>query len=242
MKIGYNVPREQRKEMVKLISEVLDGAEIKYLRVPSCSYLVGGFEVTRTMELVYEDDVEQETVDKVLNALSHAGYQSEDALVEKESEEEEETMEEQQTAVEGDLVTISLPNDLDEQAKQNLDAIIAGRKTLFQEAFESKSLTYEERDGQICFPWFHNTSGEEIDAYSLFLTRLIRYAKESKRITAKDKAADNPRYAFRCFLLRLGFIGQEFKAARKILLRPLSGSSSFRDQHRKGENVHEVSE
>ncbi len=43
MKIGYNVPKEQRKEMVKVISEALDGAEIKYLRVPSCSYLVGGF-------------------------------------------------------------------------------------------------------------------------------------------------------------------------------------------------------
>ena len=35
-------------------------------------------------------------------------------------------------------------------------------------------------------------------------------------------------YAFRCFLLRLGFIGEEYKAERKILLSKLSGSSAFK--------------
>ena len=47
-------------------------------------------------------------------------------------------------------------------------------------------------------------------------------------VTAKEKETDNPKYAFRCFLLRLGFIGDEYKADRKILLRNLSGSSAFR--------------
>lgn len=35
--------------------------------------------------------------------------------------------------------------------------------------------------------------------------------------------------AFRCFLLRLGFIGSEYKAERKILLRNLTGSSAFKN-------------
>ncbi len=39
---------------------------------------------------------------------------------------------------------------------------------------------------------------------------------------------DNDKYAFRCFLLRLGFIGDEYKAARKILLGNLTGNSAFR--------------
>ena len=39
---------------------------------------------------------------------------------------------------------------------------------------------------------------------------------------------DNEKYAFRCFLLRLGMIGEEYKAARKVLLRNLTGSSAFR--------------
>ena len=53
-------------------------------------------------------------------------------------------------------------------------------------------------------------------------------ARNQKRINAKEKEVDNEKYAFRCFLLRLGFIGDEHKATRKILLRNLSGSSAFK--------------
>ena len=52
--------------------------------------------------------------------------------------------------------------------------------------------------------------------------------RNQKRINAKEKEVDNEKYAFRCFLLRLGFIGAEYKAERKILLRNLSGSSAFK--------------
>ena len=61
-----------------------------------------------------------------------------------------------------------------------------------------------------------------------FLTALCEMARTQKRITAKEKEVDNEKYAFRCFLLRLGFIGEEFKAERKILLRNLTGSSAFK--------------
>ena len=44
--------------------------------------------------------------------------------------------------------------------------------------------------------------------------------------------AENEKYAFRCFLLRLGFIGEEYKVERKILLKNLTGSSAFKN----GEN------
>lgn len=53
-------------------------------------------------------------------------------------------------------------------------------------------------------------------------------AKTQKRVTAKEKETDNQKYAFRCFLLRLGFIGDDYKAARKILLRNLEGSGAFK--------------
>ena len=58
-------------------------------------------------------------------------------------------------------------------------------------------------------------------------------ARNQKRITAKEKETDNEKYAFRCFLLRLGFIGAEFKAERKILLRNLTGSSAFKSGAKK---------
>lgn len=62
-------------------------------------------------------------------------------------------------------------------------------------------------------------------------------AKKQKRITATAKEVDNEKYAFRCFLLRLGFIGEEYKAARKILLSKLNGSSAFKSVVAKQEEV-----
>jgi hypothetical protein len=52
-------------------------------------------------------------------------------------------------------------------------------------------------------------------------------AKDAKRVSSKPTETDNDKYAFRCFLLRIGFIGKEYKTARKILLRNLTGNSAF---------------
>lgn len=58
---------------------------------------------------------------------------------------------------------------------------------------------------------------------------------KQKRIQAKDKVVDNEKYAFRCFLLRLGFIGIEYKADRKILLKNIEGSAAFKKGAKGGE-------
>ena len=54
--------------------------------------------------------------------------------------------------------------------------------------------------------------------------------KQRKQLAevATPAETDNDKYAFRCFLLRLGFIGDEYKIARKVLLRYLTGNSAFR--------------
>lgn len=56
-----------------------------------------------------------------------------------------------------------------------------------------------------------------------------------KNIVKSIKEVDNPKYAFRCFLLRLGFIGDQYKQTRKILLKRLSGSSAFKIGKKGGE-------
>ena len=68
---------------------------------------------------------------------------------------------------------------------------------------------------------------DAITAYTAFLSALCKMSKEQKRITAKAKPIDNEKYAFRCFLLRLGFIGDEYKQSRRILCRYLCGNSSY---------------
>ena len=77
--------------------------------------------------------------------------------------------------------------------------------------------------------WFPFTaSPDETAAYTEFVEKLCGMAKRVKRVSGKPTETDNDKYAFRCFLLRLGFIGDEYKAARKILLKNLTGNSAFR--------------
>ena len=54
-----------------------------------------------------------------------------------------------------------------------------------------------------------------------------RYAKKSA--SPKPQQNENPKYAMRTWLLRLGFIGEEFETARDILTRRLSGDAAFRN-------------
>ncbi|NCC69938.1 MAG: virulence protein, partial [Clostridia bacterium] len=58
-------------------------------------------------------------------------------------------------------------------------------------------------------------------------------------VNSTEKAVENEKYAFRCFLLRLGFIGSEYKSERKILLANLTGSSAFKNGQTKDEEVKE---
>ncbi len=62
--------------------------------------------------------------------------------------------------------------------------------------------------------------------FSLLLSQM---AKEVKTASPKPQQHENPKYAMRTWLLRLGFIGDEFKTARKVLTRRLSGDASFRN-------------
>jgi hypothetical protein len=96
---------------------------------------------------------------------------------------------------------------------------VASKEALIKKALGVDALPIEVDDEKVSFPWFTGfPQPEKISAYAHFTGKLIGMAKTQKRVTAKEKETDNEKYAFRCFLLRLGFIGDEYKAARKILL------------------------
>ncbi|KEI05968.1 hypothetical protein [Clostridium botulinum] len=62
----------------------------------------------------------------------------------------------------------------------------------------------------------------------LFAEALNDSAKKFKSSSPKEKQTDNEKYTFRTWLLRLGFIGDRYKRARKELLKNLGGNSAFR--------------
>ncbi len=90
-------------------------------------------------------------------------------------------------------------------------------------------LPVEIGDDKVAFPWFETADGDTVKAYTHFISALCGMSVKLTRITAKAKELENEKYAFRCFLLRLGFIGEKYKAERKILLKNLTGSSAFKN-------------
>lgn len=68
----------------------------------------------------------------------------------------------------------------------------------------------------------------QLKGYIQFCLLLSQMAKEVKSASPKPQQHENPKYAMRTWLLRLGFIGDEFKTARDILTRRLAGDASFR--------------
>ena len=112
---------------------------------------------------------------------------------------------------------------------ENLQKIIANKQMLFQCAFRTDSTEVEITEEKINSTWLpYTTDSDEIAAYTQFISRLCDMARDAKRVSLKPTETDNDKYVFRCFLLRLGFIGKEYKTARKILLRNLTGNSAFR--------------
>ena len=68
----------------------------------------------------------------------------------------------------------------------------------------------------------------QLKSYIQLCLALSQMAKEVKTATPRPQQNENPKYAMRTWLLRLGFIGDEFKTARDILTRRLAGDTAFR--------------
>lgn len=69
----------------------------------------------------------------------------------------------------------------------------------------------------------------QLKAYIQLCLALSQMAKEVRTASPKEQQKENPKYAMRTWLLRLGFIGDEFKTAREILTKRLAGDTAFRN-------------
>lgn len=131
-------------------------------------------------------------------------------------------------------LTVEIPDTgFTPETRENLKKIIASKATLLKQALETNNLPITECDGKITFPWFtlHGLDGEA-DAYNRLVAALCKMAKNQKRVTATEKPVENGKFTMRLFLIRLGFIGNEYKTARRILLRNLTGNSSWKSGHK----------
>ena len=220
MNVKTNAQGKDRKNLVKAIAEIT-GQEAKYNGAPGFTYTVGNYTVERDGSITTEDEAGMKSLATVLR---EGGFEIEmpEPAEEKESEAEEEMT--------TDSWTLTMPReDFTETQVDNLEKIIASKAGLIKKALDCEDPIVILTEDRVVFPWFKRMLGSgESMAVMHFITALCRMAKNAKRITAKEKEVPNEKYAFRCFLLRLGFIGAEYKETRKRLLERLEGSSAFR--------------
>ena len=113
----------------------------------------------------------------------------------------------------------------------NLTALVDAKAGLIRKGLGTQDLRIDVDEEKVSFPWFHgDLDADTVQAYTQFIGELCKMSANQKRVQAKEKPVENEKYAFRCFLLRLGFIGDEYKQTRKILMKNFEGSSAFRTQ------------
>ena len=226
MTIRYNRTGADRKPLIAAISAIT-GAEAKYLGAPSFAYQVDYFTIDRNGAVTFDDRADSEEIENLIERLAGMGFEVEPV------EREADAGAEQPAAHDG--LTIQMSADsFTPEALNNLHSLIAAKGRLIRKALGIDLLPVQVEADTVSFPWFSGeATGEEVKAYTHLITALCDMARNQKRITAREKDTDNDKYAFRCFLLRLGFIGAEYKTERKILLRNLTGNGAFKAGARK---------
>ena len=224
MVLHFNVKGESRKAMVTAI-EKETGGKAKYLGVPSCAYEIGNYTVGRNGELEFGDfdDIDDATpvIDACIMAtgITPAEWKETTATEETETEDSLE-------------LTVTIP--FEKVNVGNLTNLLEAKGNLIKDTLGITDLRFEMNEDSVSFPWFSKVKPEEAMTYTRFIAAICEMTMKQKRITAKPKENENKKYAFRCFLLRLGFIGDEYKADRKLLLSKLNGSSAFKSGAKKG--------
>ena len=243
MTINYNVTGNQRKRLADYISGFM-GTEKKYLGAPTFAYQIGYLTVSKDGAVSFEDRGYNSDIDALMAELEGQGFHTEDAIAKADTAELEATSGGDAAQPHGYGMTVTLPAaSLPSEALVNLTSLLTAKGRLIRKALGVEALPVEVGPDTVSFPWFEgrDLDADEAKTYTHLIAALCDMARNQKRITAKEKVTDNDKYAFRCFLLRLGFIGAEFKDERKILLRNLSGNSAFKSGSGKEAADHAVS-
>ena len=213
----YGVSGDDRKRLVKTISD-FTGSPAKFLGPPTFSYEVGIFNIDRFGCVSFDERADRTMVEKLIGKLQVEGFTT---------SHDEEPLNNRAPGPDG--LMISLPLDgFNPDSLDLLQKLVDSRARLIKKALGADQLTIRTVDGKVEFPWWNSMpTPEETQAYMSFIAALSAKAKETKRVLATDREVESEKFTFRTFLLSLGFIGDEHKAARKILMKPLTGTAAF---------------
>ena len=258
MKLGYNVTGAARKALVGAISQELN-TPTKYLGAPTFTYEVGGYHIDKTGTVTGHDNRNLIADLQGLHSFIPVNEEYDTMLFEAEetpvyedlamTEEEELGLGRKRRDLWGEdgmrASDVSEPADEDESCRlviemsldgftpeklDNLAKLVNAKAPLLKAALETDDLPIQQTADTLKFPWFGDgLDADTVKAYASLVGMICAAAKAKHRVTAHEKDPANKKYAMRCWLLSLGFIGSEYKSSRKILLSKLDGNSSFKN-------------
>lgn len=244
MTIEFNRTGAERKALVEAMGEILK-IKPKYLGMPTAAYEVDYFTIDKNGSVEFDDRADSEEIENLLEELANRGFAAKPRKTNQDAPEKETAndTDEGNIAPQGDAAGLTVAIPLDKVHVGNLTKLLDAKGNLIKKALGVSELPIEIGEDRISFPWFPEMpDADEVKVYTHFIGALCEMAKNAKRVTATEKEVDNEKYTFRCFLLRLGFIGAGYKLERKILLKNLSGSSAFKRGERKEVDSDAVSE
>jgi len=243
MQIKYNVTGDRRKALVAVMRDTLQDAT-RYLGAPSFAFQVGKYTVDKNGTVTCPDDADAAQIDTLIRELAHDGFVGQ-RIGEPAKPAEQQIIETPRKEIVTptldslDRLSVEIPkDDMTPIALENLRRLVASKATLLKKALGTDRLPMTEHSDRIEFGWFRPTDDQaELAAYYQLVKGLCELARTQKRVSASEQQVENEKYAFRCFLLRLGFIGQDYKDSRRVLLKRLTGNAAFRDAREAGDEA-----
>lgn len=210
--------REQtRKALAQIISSV-SGDLVVYAGPPTYEYRIGPVVIDRDHVIWWPTGFDCDIIDAVIKLLRRKGWSVQHRPV-------------KQPKAAGTVyspVTVKT-KDVD-AVLAKVEALIASKKSLLCQGLDLEEIKVEATEQVLVFNWVKE--GAEpgfFEAVTILCQKLVELAENVSRVSSKEKPTDNPRFAMRTFLIRLGMIGPDYKQARKHLMGSLPGSAAWRN-------------
>lgn len=209
--IQFAKQKKGRKQLAALIATHL-GAHAEYLGTPSFAYQMGEAMLDRDWLLHLPGTTDTAVL---AETAAQAGFPA-DAPVAEEL-----------------WLTLVFPTtDWDEATAGKVEATLAAKGRLIAKALQipATPMSIDAEAGTAEFPWFDQVPDPDVvEAATVLIARIIDHAKAATRISAKPaETGGNDKYVMRCWLLRLGMVGDSYKNVRRVLLANLEGNAAWK--------------
>ncbi len=133
--------------------------------------------------------------------------------------------------IEADILQADFIAELNKAQQQTIEEFkteIAGKQESGYHGIE-----FDFTNNTITFKFFkHLQEPDRLEAYTQFISLLSQSARGLKHASPKPTATDNYKFTMRTWLIRLGFVGSEYKKSRMLLLKYLEGNGAYRKTER----------